>query len=679
MTEQIGNITLDDTHYPGEDLYCDGIVEDELLDIVRNYPPEDYGRMIEERTSWPVFYHLSPLRENIVSWLPLDKSMKVLEVGSGCGAVTGAFSKMAGEVTCIDLSMKRSHINAYRHKEKENITIHVGNFKDIEPDLPSDYDYIFLIGVFEYGQGYMGTDNPYGDFLAILKKHLKAGGRLAIAIENRLGLKYFAGCKEDHLGNYFSGIEDYPEGGGVRTFSKSGLEGILRGNGMEEYEFYYPYPDYKFMSQIYSDSYLPKVGELSTNIRNFDRDRMLLFDEKNAFDGIIKDGEFPMFSNSYFVLTGPPVEVKYSKFSNDRSEEYAIRTDICAEKQGEFYVVKMPLGAKAAGHIDNIKTSYRLLKKRYEGGRLELNQCEDWGEGLRFEYIEGSTLEELFDYLLDKQDHEGFIKLFKEYVEAIDYNNSVKVSDFDLIFSNILMKDGQWTVIDYEWTFGKEIPTGELAYRAFYCYTMGAEKRRKLNQDLILRCIGLTTEEAANIRLAEKKFQASVTGRRLPMAAMRDKINYKVMNPQIWEAEHKQKENRERVQIYEDLGNGFREQDSYFVKGAFYTSDKIDFRIVLSDKVSRVRIDPAMETCIVYVEKIVYNGVEMPLKGKKISVNGVRMGEGTFCFLTEDPNIAIDLSGLVRTAHNVLEAVMYLGRVAPEIANSFQSPSFWKK
>lgn len=109
-------------------------------------------------------------------------------------------------------------INAYRHSESENVTIHIGNFTDVEPDLPADYDYICLIGVFEYGQAYIGGSTPYEDFLKILQKHLASGGRIVIAIENKYGLKYFAGCKEDHLGDWFSGIENYPNGGVVRTF-----------------------------------------------------------------------------------------------------------------------------------------------------------------------------------------------------------------------------------------------------------------------------------------------------------------------------------------------------------------------------------------------------------------------------------------------------------------------------
>ena len=74
--EEIGKVRLDLKHYPGEDYYCDGEIEDELLDITKNYAEVEYPRIIEERKSWPVLYHLSALRENIVEWLPIDKDMK---------------------------------------------------------------------------------------------------------------------------------------------------------------------------------------------------------------------------------------------------------------------------------------------------------------------------------------------------------------------------------------------------------------------------------------------------------------------------------------------------------------------------------------------------------------------------------------------------------------------------
>ena len=50
------------------------------------------------------------------------------------------------------------------------------------------------------------------------------------------------------------------------------------------------------MKMLYSDEYLPGKGELAYNMRNFDRDRMVLFDEKSAFDGLMQEGLFPSFS-----------------------------------------------------------------------------------------------------------------------------------------------------------------------------------------------------------------------------------------------------------------------------------------------------------------------------------------------------------------------------------------------
>ena len=238
--EKIGKVTLDYEYYPGEDYYCDGLVEDELLHIVKNHAPAEFPALIEERGSWPVLYHLSLQRENIVNWLPITKDMKVLEIGSGCGAITGALSVKAGSVTCVELSRKRSLINAYRHEECDNVTIKVGNFKDIEPKLEKDFDCALLIGVLEYGESYIGGDAPFEKFIKTIRKHVKKGGNIIIAIENRYGMKYWAGCREDHNGQFFSGLENYPDKSPAKTFSRKELEKICKGAGERKVNFYYP-------------------------------------------------------------------------------------------------------------------------------------------------------------------------------------------------------------------------------------------------------------------------------------------------------------------------------------------------------------------------------------------------------------------------------------------------------
>ena len=497
LPEKIGKVTLDYRCYPGEDLYSDGAVEEEILDIVKERSRVEYPSIIEERKSWPILYHLSTLRGNIVDWLPIKPTDKILEIGSGCGAITEKLSDKAGKVTCIELSARRSQINAYRNQDKDNIEIHVGNFSDIEPTLEEDYDFACMIGVFEYGQSYIHTEAPYEDFLRIMQKHVKNNGSIVIAIENKFGLKYWAGCKEDHTGAYFDGLEGYPEGGSARTFTRTGLERIFRNCGITDYSFYYPYPDYKFPTTIYSDRRLPNSGELTDNMRNFDRDRMVLFNEKYVFDGIIQDQLFDLFSNSYLAVIGNQPQISYVKYSNDRAVEYELRTEILDTPDGKV-VRKVALNESAREHIRRLAHFYELLKERYQGSGLSVNSCrlsEDGGYA-EFPYEEGTTLEELLDQCLNDGKMEEFYRLFDRYCELISYGQEMDVSDYDLIFANILVDGDKWTIIDYEWTVEKRIPFEEIAFRAVYCYVLEEEKRNKINLDLILNKLGISQQGA---------------------------------------------------------------------------------------------------------------------------------------------------------------------------------------
>lgn len=302
MSEKIGNICLNYDYYKGADLYSDGSVEEELLEIVKNYDESEFDALIQEKKKWPLFYHLSPFRQNIIEWFDFDRSKTILEIGSGCGAITGCLSDRCAKVTCVELSRRRSLINAFRNRNRENIEIYVSNFEDFHTASHDKYDYITLIGVLEYSENFISSRQPDLDFLRKVRTFLKEDGVLFIAIENKLGMKYWAGCKEDHLGNFFEGIENYVNSSGVRTYTKKELQELLADTGYRNVQWYYPYPDYKFASSIYSDEYLPAIGELNNNMRNFDMDRLVLFDESKAFDTIIQNNLFPVYSNSYLVM-----------------------------------------------------------------------------------------------------------------------------------------------------------------------------------------------------------------------------------------------------------------------------------------------------------------------------------------------------------------------------------------
>lgn len=675
LRDTIGKITLDYSHYSGEDLYCDGAVEDDMLKIARDYSKVEYQGIIEERANWPIMYHFSSQRANIIDWLPVDKNAKVLEVGSGCGAITGTLSRKAGQVTCVELSKKRSLINAYRNQDCDNVTIRVGNFTDIEPELDCDYDYCFLIGVFEYGRSYIDSDTPYEDFLRIIRKHTK--GIIVIAIENRFGMKYWAGCKEDHLSRYFAGLEGYRPEDGVQTFSKQGLKRIFEKCGEYTCSFYYPYPDYKFMNTLFSDRRMPKTGELCINMRNYDGDRIKLFDEKAVYDGLIEDGEFDKFSNSFLVLLGGTCDTAYARFSNDRAEEYQIVTEYLENDNGKM-IKKRALSENGKHHLQQMYENSTLLSKRYKKSDLAICPAKLTEDGMAvvFPFIEGRQLSEIMDEKLASDDMEGFEKLFDEYVRRIDAGNDEQVADFDLVFSNIIVNDNTWTVIDYEWVERKQIPTKELAFRALYCYILEDDKRNKINHDLIIKKLDITVDEEQGYREREALFQKEVTGRHKSMAELRDIVGGKVLSLDKCFADGSAAENKRRIKIYIDTGSGFNEGQAYYIEDKYNDDEYADINLDIPSGAVKVRIDPCEDYAVSYICDMSFNGKAIDIKdNKRVYINGKKLKDNdksgiTAVFFNEDPNIVVEVSDIVRSTGNNMNVKMKTSLLKKEMIDN---------
>jgi SAM-dependent methyltransferase len=285
--------------YKGADLYSDGDIEDEILEIVKNN--NDFTDILQKKNNWAIMYHLSPVRRNLLQWYNFDKEKSLLEIGGGCGVFTGMFAQKLREVKVIELSRRRAEIIYKRHANYENLEIFVGNLNDIQ--FEQQFDYITLIGVLEYAGKFTDGNNPFKKFLENVKQLLKPDGKLIIAIENKFGLKYWAGAGEDHTGRNFDSIEDYPNYKGVQTFGKYELDKLVKSVGFNTTEFYYPMPDYKLPNIIYSDDYLPDEKAIFNAVSpNFDQPRYNLFNESLAYKNIIKNKMFDFFANSFLVF-----------------------------------------------------------------------------------------------------------------------------------------------------------------------------------------------------------------------------------------------------------------------------------------------------------------------------------------------------------------------------------------
>ena len=413
---------------------------------------------------------------------------------------------------------------------------------------------------------------------------------------------------------------------------------------------------------------MPKVGELINNNRNFDRDRMKLFQESLVYDGIIKEGNYPFFANSFLVVLGNKPETEYIRYSNDRAPEYQISTEIlktemACEETGETkkkrVVRKEALREEARNHIQNMVKMEPLLKERYNDEKLKVNEIIEQDENsVTFAFETGTTLTEKFDTLLRKEDVSGFTSLFMEYVERVGKNSQMLVTDYDVVFSNILVQGDQWKLLDYEWTNEKQTPIKELAFRALYCYLLEDESRNKFNFDEIFEKCDITPEQAESYRELELQFQKKVTGKRKSMPELRELIGGAMIVPQKNLNRVVDHRNQQRIQIYLNKGNGFSEEEAFFLTEGYDGEGEIETTFSIPAETKELRIDPCMHACIVEIQELSLNGEQLPLTEHKFLIsNGKELIDKekntvTMIFGTADPGFTMGVSNRVVSTGN---------------------------
>lgn len=248
--------------------YSDGDdAETYLLDVIGN--ATDRSILSQELTAgirdWPSQYHLSPKRANLLRPFAASLRGSVLEVGAGCGAITRFLGENGADVVAIEGSMRRARIARKRTSDLKNVKVVCEQLDRFVS--PSPFDAILSIGVLEYAAIYgNGHPRPHVRFLENLRQQLSPDGVVILAIENKLGLKYFAGAREDHVGSEFHGINDGYGDLSVATFGRSELADLLTEAGLPAQAFFYPCPDYKLPTTLLSDPLLEQHSHLASTL-----------------------------------------------------------------------------------------------------------------------------------------------------------------------------------------------------------------------------------------------------------------------------------------------------------------------------------------------------------------------------------------------------------------------------
>ena len=598
-------------YYTAKDHYSDGDIEETLLKMAQE--GKSFEDLPEDEVSFPMVYHFSGLRENILSWYPLKKTDSVLEIGAGCGAITGMLCRKAGHVTSVELSKRRADINFARNKEKENLTIMVGNLNDMT--FPEKFDYVVVNGVLEYAMSFTEGKTPYETFLQRMGAYLKPEGRLLIAIENRLGLKYFAGAPEDHTDLHFFGINGYPGNQSVRTFSKNELGELLENSGFPFLRFYYPYPDYKFPTEIFTDEslYTNSYGRSYPVYTDKTAD---LFAESEGVKAFEKEKILDSFVNSFLVEAGrtenrDPEEILYVKLNQERKEKFRLLTRIVREN-GEVRAEKEAMVPQAEEFVEKLEKTgtestgsdkYKNLPCRAENGKIS------------YPLLTGKTLHQEIAELAQKEDLEEIKALLKKFYQeffgarqVVDYRTGefrevfgdhpgredyecVCPANVDLICSNIFMGENGNQIIDYEWMFDFPVPVNFIMWRLIHeLYTHISELPQLCHEDEMMAEfeIGYTDYEIFMKWTMHFVYEYVGCDTMMPFEQKRMPVS-------VTDIINREKEKHQmHSKVYYDLGGGFCEEHTLHVEGKLTGSCfRVEFDLSGIEGIQNIRWNPA--------------------------------------------------------------------------------------
>lgn len=285
-----------------------GDINKEVIALLDKYG-DDYKRALKENKRLEYLYALSVLRENLLEWYDFQTDGSLLQVGADFGALTGLFTRRAGRVTVLDESEESLAVVKKRFGGRDNVDFALGDLMQHAERVRQDGSDGKLPGGGQAGSdgrggnlpggGQAGSDErggqasgydvitligslkaPYEAQIQAARELLLPGGTLIAAACNQFGMKYWAGARRD-----------------VYCVTKRELSELLPDGA-----FYYPMPDYRLPSVIYSDKYLPKKGDLTGMPALYDYPEYLLMDVGEAYDAVCEDGRFADFANSFLVI-----------------------------------------------------------------------------------------------------------------------------------------------------------------------------------------------------------------------------------------------------------------------------------------------------------------------------------------------------------------------------------------
>jgi hypothetical protein len=461
--------------------YLDG-AEQELLDRLPAIADLSTGsdELRALMRDWPTSYHLTPYRATLFDALGFSRAgdRRVLELGAGCGAITRWLGEHFAEVHAIEGSASRARVARARTADLESVRIYSANYSQL--DERETFDVVTLIGVLEYGHLYHPEHkgDPERSAVAnlrVAREALAEDGVLVLAIENRLGLKYLNGAREDHSGKLFEGIEGYPSSATPVTFNARALEAMLTEAGFADADFLLPFPDYKLATTILNPARVDAGDRIHQWIAGAAPDRgaergPLLYNESLAWRELSEAGLLRDLANSFLVVAyrggregaaerlGLDLEWSARHYTLDRRAGLRKRATL---RDGTVDHEPAPFGDAAAEEARQAMEAFGIVHEpRPEPFRK--------GDSLLMEIMRAIAAEGLGRRV------SASLQAWRTWLldtfgtgEGSPERPLVDGAAFDASWWNIVVEPatGEWQLIDLEWRLTRSIPVDFVVWR----------------------------------------------------------------------------------------------------------------------------------------------------------------------------------------------------------------------
>ncbi len=259
-------------------------------------------------------------------------------------------------------------------------------------------------------------------------------------------------------------------------------------------------------------------------------------------------------------------QIEYVKYNRTRAEQFQLKTAIVCEN-GVRSVEKSALSEAGVAHIRSFEEKYNKIKDLNPAIQFLKPEFLNGGKTVRFEYLKGETIGDVLgshiqmgevpyaalteamalafpeDFVAEpvarvasgeitatsegmnaqnreKMAHDvtmqrfipddAFKAVFGDVPEMMD--RIVPVSNVDGLFENLMMANGTFYGIDYEWVFDFPIPAKFLHFRNLLYFYRRYENILTCGQETIFEHYGIDAERQEIFMKMEESFQSYVHG-----------------------------------------------------------------------------------------------------------------------------------------------------------------------